>query len=710
MADDAIVDELPRAVLSKLPAVPNYPAPLPPSLEEEPVYVGPDLGSDSEDEDSAVETGDYETVHHEPLTEAQAMDSLKDMKTVIGKEGRIVYAYEAKLPPLPAPLLPPDEDVDAGYDPFRSSLPDASAAPSSKSETSNVTDLSHITDWSPIVMLQAYFRAQLTRGWFARRRTMIFHRNSVAKEILSTEQTYVQNLKIVTGIYMAPLQASFASESPLVTEEEYQKLFPRLDIIIGLNTELLGAIFDRVSHWDDHTCLADIFLRMAAFFKMYTEYCSKYEESAAMYRHLVKSRPEFASFLSKVENLQDIHGLDLPSFLILPCQRIPRYLMLITELNRWTWADHPDKANLEKAVEKWQEVVTHVNDSMDEAARMNQLLHIERKFNNMLNLVVPHRKFIKQGPIHKITSRIVVTPTYFLFTDIMVYGYPNADESEVKYKGTIQLGTAWVRNLADTDDLQNGFQLVTPDKAYTLYFDTPKEKRSWMIAIESCINRLVAIDPMLVTKRATQVKKTTRVGQALWNLFTKDTDPFTLSEDALIKEQVSSMNLSLAETIGKRSLMPIRTSLELDWTEVRNKSLSPAHSSSSIPQDESQADSAPPRKGNHGRGHSTTSSPSVDLLQPEIVPSAQVVNVKQGIRREEDPGEAQIGLDEVIASPSLSRPQATRPTTNRTTNKLVGNDKQYSPLLGQQNSRYGTHIQEPHSSSDSTCCAGCTIL
>ena len=79
MADDAIVDELPRAVLSKLPAVPNYPAPLPPSLEEEPVYVGPDLGSDSEDEDSAVETGDYETVHHEPLTEAQAMDSLKDM-------------------------------------------------------------------------------------------------------------------------------------------------------------------------------------------------------------------------------------------------------------------------------------------------------------------------------------------------------------------------------------------------------------------------------------------------------------------------------------------------------------------------------------------------------------------------------------------------------------------------------------------------------
>lgn len=30
--------------------------------------------------------------------------------------------------------------------------------------------------------------------------TMIFHRNKVAAEILSTEQTYVHNLKILTGV------------------------------------------------------------------------------------------------------------------------------------------------------------------------------------------------------------------------------------------------------------------------------------------------------------------------------------------------------------------------------------------------------------------------------------------------------------------------------------------------------------------------------
>lgn len=511
-------------------------------------------------------------------------------------------------------------------------------------------------------------------------------------------------------IYMAPLRASLASEKPMLTQQEFDTLFPRLDIIIGLNTELLGSIYERVTNWTDHTCLADIFLHMAAFFKMYTEYCSKYEGAAAIYRHLVKKKPAFYDFLSKVENLQDIHGLDLPSFLILPCQRIPRYLMLITELNKWTWSDHPDKANLEKAVEKWQEVANHVNDSMDEAARMNELLQIEGKFKNTLNLVVPYRKFIKQGPIHKVTSRIVVTPTYFLFNDIMVYGYPNNDESEVRYKGTIQLNTAWVRNLADTDELKNGFQLVTPEKAYTLYLSSAKEKRDWIEAIDSCINRLVAIDPMLVTKRATQVKKTARVGQKLWNLFTKDTEAYSTSEDALIKEQVSSMNQSLAETIGKKKLVPIRTSLEFNWTEMRDKSIPqpdeapkshPLASTSTPPRPKVQPQSLPPVQPSH-------------VMQPDVVHDNQRVPVKHGISREEDPnGESPVMLDEVIpsSSPSVGRKGAQSSPTTRTNTKLIAEDKHYHPLLTQQQqrSRYGTHDNRSHTNND-CCSCQCSIM
>ena len=563
---------------------------------------------------------------------------------------------------------------------------------------------------------------------------------------------------------MPPLQATLNSDKPIISQAAYEMLFPRLEIIQGLNKELLAAVKERVESWTDHTCLADVFLKMGAFFKMYTEYCSKYETAVHVYRELVKQSAPFRDYLKKLEGLPDLQSLDLPSFLILPCQRIPRYLMLVSELNKWTWADHPDKQNLEKAVEMWQEVANHVNDSMDEAARMNQLLSIERKFNNELNLVVPHRKFIKQGPIHKITSRIVVTPTYFLFNDILVYGYPSNADENVHYKGTIQLGPTWVRNLADTEELKNAFQLVTPDKAYTLYLDTAKEKREWVSAIESSINRLVAIDPMLVTKRATQVKRRTRVGQQFWNLFTKDIDALNASEDAIIKESVSSVNQSLAQAHqGPRSFVPVRNSLELDWTSIPGRRSSskgavpdphtqrhtthqqPHHS----PQRKNQevpasapksitVQTQPPPSPQHAaqdipilhNASNPTSAPKSEPkkqvnqfspLEPEVLPSfdplgLQSKPIRQGISREDDPlHPSQVPLDQAWDhhSPTLGRTNPASPSTpnktRSTRSKLIGNDKQYT-TLNNERGLYGAVHGNSADPESSGCCSTCTIL
>lgn len=78
---DASEDESPRSALVsiKLPPVPAYPAPLPPSLSEAPVWDGPEPDSDSDDEYSSSETGDYEQIEHEPLTEEQARETLNDV-------------------------------------------------------------------------------------------------------------------------------------------------------------------------------------------------------------------------------------------------------------------------------------------------------------------------------------------------------------------------------------------------------------------------------------------------------------------------------------------------------------------------------------------------------------------------------------------------------------------------------------------------------
>lgn len=88
-----------------------------------------------------------------------------------------MYAYEAKIQPPPAPLLPPEELPDQGlYDPFNSSAPhtDTENPPQSQkySAAFEPIDFSTVTDWSPVRLIQSYFRAYLTRDWFARRSTL----------------------------------------------------------------------------------------------------------------------------------------------------------------------------------------------------------------------------------------------------------------------------------------------------------------------------------------------------------------------------------------------------------------------------------------------------------------------------------------------------------------------------------------------------------
>jgi FYVE/RhoGEF/PH domain-containing protein 5/6 len=57
-------------------------------------------------------------------------------------------------------------------------------------------------------------------------------------------------------------------------------------------------------------------------------------------------------------------GLDLDSLLITPVQRIPRYKLLLKELVKHTSDSHPDKKNLNDALQKMTEIANIVNDSM----------------------------------------------------------------------------------------------------------------------------------------------------------------------------------------------------------------------------------------------------------------------------------------------------------------------------------------------------------
>jgi len=277
-------------------------------------------------------------------------------------------------------------------------------------------------------------------------------------EIITTEESYVEAMYTLVQHYLKPLK-----ELAILSDKEILSIFSNIEIIANLNTELLKQLEERKVIWVDEepSIIGDIFVRMGPMFRMYREYCQNFDNSLETLKFCTTNEKwmEYLQYvnhtlLNKKNASQQSTQFNLSSFLIMPVQRIPRYSMLLSELCKLTPPDHPDFENLNKAKNLIKEIATSLNEFIKDVEHRNKVLVIQNLLIGLkMSLLEPHRIFVKQGQLKKITSRMIQTCYLFLFSDILVYSHRQI-LSNYQYNGTIELGTAWVRNLEDTEKVK----------------------------------------------------------------------------------------------------------------------------------------------------------------------------------------------------------------------------------------------------------------
>ena len=65
-----------------------------------------------------------------------------------------------------------------------------------------------------------------------------------------------------------------------------------------------------------------------------------------MIEKLKSTNPKFLAFLNECRSA--LHEMDMESYLIMPVQRVPRYVLLLKELVRSTPSDDPKRGATEK--------------------------------------------------------------------------------------------------------------------------------------------------------------------------------------------------------------------------------------------------------------------------------------------------------------------------------------------------------------------------
>ncbi|KAL6069493.1 hypothetical protein QOT17_007521 [Balamuthia mandrillaris] len=270
-----------------------------------------------------------------------------------------------------------------------------------------------------IVKVQCLWRGKLARKEYAKKVRRAAYREKVAREILSTEKTYVEILSRLICYYLQPIE-NFHKTT--LRFEGILTLMKNARIIFSFNSDLLQSLDPRIQAWYPCQQLGDIFVHVAQYLRLYTQYVRDYGQALNDLRNARRESPEFAEWEEGIKNLEEVKGQALTTLLIQPIQRIPRYLLLLQELQKHTEEDHADHQALLEALRLITEVAAFIEKKADESENISKMISIQSRLQGKYSVIQPDRKLIKEGymEVWSRRSRKQKKRVMFLFNDILL--------------------------------------------------------------------------------------------------------------------------------------------------------------------------------------------------------------------------------------------------------------------------------------------------
>ncbi|KAF9904021.1 hypothetical protein BX616_001428, partial [Lobosporangium transversale] len=238
---------------------------------------------------------------------------------------------------------------------------------------------------------------------------------------------------------------------------------------------------------DADWCIGDIFIEIAPFLKMYSNYVKTFASALTHINDCMNRNERLTEFLKNTEKRPECKNLDFQAYLMLPVQRIPRYKMLLEGLLRHTPEDHPDHRKLQTAFESMAQTAIAVNETTRQHEMFLKMVELQSKIAGMSEqLVTPGRTLLKHGSVWKVCRRNVQVRVLILLSDCILWTSPSLNpllDDTLTFHRKVGLENCTVIGAEDPDPTKNAFQIISSEKSSQVYVDTLKEKEEWMDAI-----------------------------------------------------------------------------------------------------------------------------------------------------------------------------------------------------------------------------------
>ncbi|XP_057707808.1 FERM, ARHGEF and pleckstrin domain-containing protein 1-like isoform X2 [Corythoichthys intestinalis] len=313
----------------------------------------------------------------------------------------------------------------------------------------------------------------------------------IAKELLTTERTYVKDLEVVTVSFQ-----NIIGQEEDAPESLKKTIFSTLEPLHKFHTGFLREVEQRLALWEgrsnahikgDYQRIGDVMLKNLQDLKPLTTNLHKQSDILIELEKACRASRRLEGLCREFE-LQKVCYVPLNVFILRPLHRLVHYKHILERLCKHYPATHVDFRDCRAALADVSEVVEQLQASIVKMENFQKLLELKKDLIGVDNLVVPGREFIRFGCLSKLSGKGLQQRMFFLFNDVILYSSRGMTATnQFKIHGQLPLHGMTIRESEDEWGVPHAFTLVSQRQSVVVAASSLSEMEKWMEDIDMAV-------------------------------------------------------------------------------------------------------------------------------------------------------------------------------------------------------------------------------
>ncbi|XP_060089621.1 FERM, ARHGEF and pleckstrin domain-containing protein 1 isoform X2 [Heteronotia binoei] len=314
----------------------------------------------------------------------------------------------------------------------------------------------------------------------------------IAKEVSTTERTYLKDLEVITSWFQ-----SSVSKDDCMPDTLKNLIFSNFEPLHKFHTTFLKEIEQRLALWEgrsnahlkgDYQRIGDVMLKNIQSMKQLTIHLRKHSEVLAELENGIRNSRKLESLCRDFE-MQKVCYLPLNTFLLRPLHRLMHYKQIMEKLCKHYPPNHVDFRDSRAALAEISEMVAQLHSSMLKMENFQKLHELKKDLIGIDNLVIPGREFIRLGSLSKLSGKGLQQRMFFLFNDVLLYTSRGLTASnQFKVHGQLPLYGMMIEDSEEEWGVPHCFTLRGQHQSIVVAASSRSEMDKWIEDIQMAID------------------------------------------------------------------------------------------------------------------------------------------------------------------------------------------------------------------------------